>query len=91
MTLDQFRVQYPEFRACSSGFIQAFLDAGSLHVSRCVLGEIYDQAHGLKTADLIARSPSGIAARMVAKDDTTTYGKAFSSLIRTRIPGVSVV
>lgn len=91
MTLDQFQQEYPEFRTAGPGMLQRYLTQGALHVSAAVLGDCYDQAHGLKTADLLARSPSGRAARLVAKDGTTTYGLAFKELIRSRIPGFSVV
>lgn len=91
MTLDEFRQEYPEFRTATSGFLQKYLDNARVYVSEAVFGTSWNHAHGLKTADLLARSPSGRAARLVAKDETTTYGKALDALTRTRVTGVSVV
>ena len=81
---------FPEFRTASPAFVQQYLDAAAPQVSKAVFLESFDIAHGYKTADLMARSPSGIMARMVAKDGSTAYGKAFSDLTRTKISGVTV-
>jgi len=91
VTLDQFRVKYPEFRTASSEFVQAYLDAAAEFVSADVLGTAYDQAHGLKAAHMMAKSPGGVMARLVAKDGSTTYDTQFRELLRSRIAGVSVV
>jgi hypothetical protein len=89
MNLETFRLKYPEFRTASSAFVQSFLDDAATYLSRDVLGDQYDHAHGLKAAHLIATSPGGVMARMVAKDGTTTYSKAYETAIQ--YPGVMVV
>ena len=77
MTLTEFRVQYPEFRTVGDEFLQCHLDQAERLVSSTVCCNKFDLLHGLKTADLIARSPGGVAAKLLAKDGTTTYGNAF--------------
>lgn len=91
MTADLFIVKYPEFRTATAGQIQKALDEAALYVSEAVLFDAYEAAHALKAADILARSPSGIMARMVAKDGSTTYSVQFQQLIQTRVCGISHV
>lgn len=91
MTLDNFRIRYPEFRTASDTFVQAYLDdAAASLVGTASLGTAYDVAHGLATAHLIAVSPAGKNARMVNDDGTTQYGKTLSELMRARVAGISI-
>lgn len=80
MNLTSFRVNYPEFRNVGDEQIAAYLEQAASQLSEAVIGTQYDLVHGLKTADLIARSPGGVNARLLAKDGTTTYGNAYDKL-----------
>lgn len=90
MNLAQFKNQYPEFRSSPDPFVQSFLDAAAKMISEAVVGTRYDTLHGLKTADLITRSPGGVNARLIAKDGTTTYGVAFMQVAQSKVAGVMV-
>lgn len=80
MELVAFRVEYPEFRNVGDEQVEAYLTNAATQLSQAVIGSQYDLMHGLKTADLIARSPGGVNARLLAKDGTTTYGNAYDKL-----------
>lgn len=90
MTLTDFRIRYPEFRTASDAFVNAYLvDAVNL-VRGLVLLPVYDTAHGLATAHLIAISPAGKNARMVNDDGTTQYGKTLHEIMLSYVAGVSI-
>ena len=80
MDLTDFRINYPEFRNVADEQVESYLTQAGTQLSQAVIGNQYDLMHGLKTADLIARSPGGVNARLLAKDGTTTYGNAYDKL-----------
>lgn len=84
-----FKVRFPEFKTAGDPLIQSCLDQAAAHVSAAVLGALYDEAHGLKAADMLARSPGAIAARLVQKDGSTTYSRQFSDCLRAKVVGVT--
>ena len=88
MNLAQFKNQYPEFKTCQDPFLQSFLDAAATMISEAVVGTRYDTLHGLKAAHLIALSPAGVNARLVAKDGTTTYGNMFREVAQSKVAAV---
>lgn len=91
MDLTQFRLQYPEFRTCLDPFVQEYLDRAATMLDQSVCGTRYDLLHGLKAAHLLALSPAGINVRLLAKDGTTTYQRAFQEVLLSKISGVMVV
>ena len=91
MNLAQFRTQFPELRTAPDDFVQSYLDAAATMVSSAVVGTRYDTLHGLKAAHLIAISPAGVNARLVAKDGTTTYSVAFLQTAQSKVAGVMAV
>jgi Protein of unknown function (DUF4054) len=90
MTLSEFRLMFPEFRTAQDTFIQAFLDDAATMVSETSCGSRYSLLHGLKAAHLIATSPAGVAAKMVSKDGTTTYGTQFREVAMSKVAGIMV-
>lgn len=73
LTLAQFRTYYPEFSKVPDDLVQGALDRAALDIDLTVWGDRQDVGHGLKAAHILAISPMGVMARMVAKDGSTTY------------------
>jgi hypothetical protein len=61
--------------------------AGKLSVS--VLGDRYDEAHGLLTATLLWESPFGAPLRLETSENP--YRKQFNDVKRDRAPSVIVI
>ncbi len=87
MTLETFRIQFPEFANASDALVEAHLAAAAIEVDEDVWAAKYDQGHGYLTAHKLGLSPFGQAARMVIKNvaDTphgqTTWGVHFDTLV----------
>ncbi len=90
MTLVEFRVAFPEFKTAGDELVQNKLDFASRVLSREVLDDMYDEAHGVKAADMLAKSPFGQSARMVNKDGTTTYSRRFEEIKLSAPSAISV-
>lgn len=75
VTVDSFLASYPEFRSAERDLLQAKLDAAEPQVDSEVWGDKTDQGVELTAAHLLAISPFGQNARLVAKDGSTTYSK----------------
>lgn len=81
VTLADFRVRFPEFVNVSDGLVQACIDEAVLEIDtevwgdRAFVGVMYLAAHRLSL------SPYGQGARLVGKDDKTTY---YTHFIRCR-------
>jgi hypothetical protein len=73
-------VQFPEFGAVDTTFLQAHLNAAVLEVDANIWGAKVDQGIMYLAAHKIALSPFGNNAKLVAKDGTTTYEKHYSRL-----------
>ena len=80
MLLTDFRVRFPEFGQVDDSLVEAALDEAELELSTTIFRTQFDAAHGALTAHKLALSPYGQAARMVAKDGSTTYEKHFNKL-----------
>lgn len=80
MNLAAFRAAFPEFDTADDALVNAHLDMAEGRVDSEVFGDNYDAAHGYMTAHLLAISPYGNTAKLVAKDGTTTYGKNYEGL-----------
>ena len=88
MTLATFRVQFPEFKAMSDGFVQSWLDASALDLDPTLWGVHYDQGHGLLTAHQISSTPFGQAARTT--DEDTMYYALYQRKLRQVTSGYRV-
>lgn len=82
MDLSTFRVAFPEFQTAVDPLVQSRLDQAGKRMDPGVWADRYEEGHGLLTAHLLALSPYGQMARMVAKDGSTTYGKQFDDLTK---------
>lgn len=82
MLLDAFQIRYPEFRTAGDALVQACLDEATLELDAGQWGTNLDTAQGLKAAHKIATSPGGQMSRLVQKDGSTCYSKAFATLQR---------
>ena len=72
---------FPEFETCDPAAGAAMLLKAGLLVSDTWGGQ-RDFVLALTCAEALALSPAGRAARLVARDGTTTYGKRLESLKR---------
>jgi hypothetical protein len=100
MIIADFRVQFPEFRGVSDATVTAYLQAANLEIDQVVWGAMgpgglanatkADQGHGYLTAHKLASSPFGQAAKMVAKDGSTTYEANYKKLVRQVASGFRV-
>ena len=88
--LDSFLVRFPEFEPATEPMIREALGEASRNVDPDVFKEKTDDAIKWKAAHLLAITPFGQQARLVAKDGTTTYGKHFAKLVRSVTPGFRV-
>ncbi len=80
MDLPTFRKRFPEFRLCGDVYVSANLTAAALEVDDCVYGDKYAEAVGLMAAHKMATSPFGMAAKLVLKDGSTTWGNEAARL-----------
>ena len=80
---------FPEFATATDALVTPWLNAAAARLSQAVLGAAYDEAHGALAAHMLATSPGGQSARMVAKDGTTTYSKRLDEIKRAFVIGVS--
>lgn len=66
MALDEdgFRKLHPEFKGAAPELVNAKLAFALRRLSPGLFGDSFDEAHGWKTAHLLATSPWGMAARI---------------------------
>ena len=83
MTLSEFRAQFPEFQNVPDALCNSMLTAALGEINVEIWGTLKDQGQGYLAAHKLALSPYGNAARLVAKDGTTTYGNHYRDLIMT--------
>lgn len=81
MDLATFRIQFPEFQFVDDSLVQAMLTAAALSVDVDVWGTKAGQGVGYLAAHKLALSPYGQAARLVAKDGSTTYETHYTDLV----------
>lgn len=83
MDVSGFLASFPEFgKGTALTLVGAKLAEATLQVSPSVWGALTDTGIGYLTAHLLALSPSGQNARMVAKDGVTTYFTHYRRLQR---------
>ena len=88
ITLANFRIKYPEFRAASDTLVNVMLTDAALRIDPDVYLTKTDQAHGLLTAHLLMCSPFG--ASMAKSDEDPkkpTYLKLFTDIRREQTRG----
>lgn len=82
MTLAGFRALFPELEKASDALVTSFLGVAGLDISCFVWGPKADNGTYFHAADLLCKSPFGQAARLVAKDGSTTYGNVYEAMKR---------
>ncbi len=87
-TYDTFVVSFEEFSETDRPNVQAKLDEAALDIDQTVWGTRATKGHGYLTAHLLAMSPMGNAAKLVAKDGTTTYETHYKRLLRIVTAGI---
>lgn len=82
--VNAFLAKYPEFdgQAKNLRLIGAKLAEAGRRVDPAVYGDLADDAQAALAAHLLASSPMGQNAKLVAKDGNTTYGKEYKRLSR---------
>lgn len=82
MTRVEFLQAFPEFCNTDVSYIDAKLSEAGRRIDRTVWNaNLADDGQGNLCAHLLAISPYGNTAKMVAKDGTTTYGKEHKRLL----------
>lgn len=89
MTSVEFLVLYPEFRNVSANIVETLLGYAQARLSRTVLGESFDEAVGLLTADMLATRPNAAQARPKG-DEVTQYGRALRTLLESTVTGAAI-
>lgn len=92
MTLQTFRLQYPEFSPATDSVVQAKLDDAATVVSAAAYGASYDLAHGLYAAHLLWTSEHGTSLRAEGGDKKpkSRYLESFRSVSKRKVPRVIV-
>lgn len=75
-----FRARFPEFKAVSDAYITTQLADAQLQVDPAVWLDKTDLGIYYLAAHTFALSPAGNAAKLVAKDGSTTYGTKYREL-----------
>jgi hypothetical protein len=89
-TISSFLASFPEFNDGSdpqNNLVQAKLDEAALEVDPGVWGGLQNLGHGYLTAHLLASSPMGNTAKLVATQ-MTTYEKNYRRLLGTVTAGL---
>ena len=74
MTLEKFKLRYPEFAPSGDTWIQDALDQAE-HLVADSWGDERDDILGLTAAATMARSPRGRAAQLNSKDGSSVYSR----------------
>jgi hypothetical protein len=84
MALDEaaFRLRHPEFKGAASALVQVKLADALKRLSPGLLGDSFDEAHGWRTAHLLATSPWGMAARVDPKLASTPGETIYSAALK---------
>lgn len=81
MTYQRFITLQPEFADTDVAQVNAELTAAAIEVSLVEWGDLADDGVRYITAHRLALSPFGQAARLVAKDGSTTYFTHYKRLV----------
>ncbi len=88
VSVESFLVSHPEFTPAGAELIQAKLDEAALEVDVALWGVRADTGIKLTAAHLLAVSPFGQQARLVAKNGSTTYSTRLIDLYKLAAGGV---
>jgi len=94
LDLSTFRELYPEMERVPDATVQAKLDEAEGRLDPDYWDTVFDQAHGLKAAHLIAISPAGRQARLnpdKADGNTSIYEREFDRMVQERYTGPVVL
>jgi len=83
LTIEQFRVDFPEFNRVSDDLVSAKL-AHALKSIGTAWGEEADHGQGLLAAHYLATAPQGQNARLTSDKAESTYGTLYREM-RTRV------
>ena len=90
-TPGSFRCMFQEFRAWPAEVVTSYLNQAAARIDATLFPALsYDEYHGNLAAHLMATSPAGISARLVAKDGHTTYEGRLEELRRTFVTPVTI-
>ncbi len=82
-----FKARWTEFTPVADALVTSALAEATRECDARVFGTRIDDAIGLLAAHKLAISPQGQAARLVAKDGSTTYGTEWARIARQRAGG----
>lgn len=88
MDITAFLIRFPEFGEVDHPLLQAKLDEASREIDAGVWLTRADDGQGYLAAHLLAMSPMGNAAKLVAKDGSTTYETHYKRLVRVVTAGI---
>lgn len=94
LDLTTYRVLYPEMDQVADALVEAKLAEAEDRISADYFGATEDVAHGLLTSHLIAISPAGKQARLIAdksEGNSTTYYREYVNLLQENYPGPLVL
>jgi hypothetical protein len=91
LKVSDFFARFPEFAATDLSLITAALNDAALQIDTRVWGNLAGTGHGYLAAHMLDLSPFGQAARLVAKDGSTTYFTHYTRLVRMVAPGFRVL
>ena len=80
-TLSDFRTGFPEFAQTTDANVTAAITRAGSYVSETVFGTFFNEAMGLKTAQMLTASPTGIRARAGGASESK-YDRQWRDLIR---------
>lgn len=81
LTYETFIAEYPEFKTASAAFVNRKLTQAALRIDPNVWGVKQDMGHGLITAVMLCRSPSGKTAQMVP-EAAVSYERELRALLK---------
>jgi hypothetical protein len=76
----RFLARWPHFEEAPDATVDEAIASAKLRVNPRYFGDRADEAVMQLAAHTIAQDPGGQFARLIAKDGSTTYGKAFDRL-----------
>lgn len=84
ITVKDFLDRFPEFngQGVNMTLINAKFQEAAREIDQATWGTFADDGQAYLTAHLLATTPMGQSAKLVAKDGTTTYGKRYHHLVR---------
>lgn len=84
VTVKDFLERFPEFdgQGRNLKLIEAKFNDAFSRIDQTQWGTLADEGQLQLAAHLLASSPMGQAAKLVAKDGSTTYGKEYNRLVR---------